>query len=406
MNKLEVFKNVGLRPISATSMLWNHRRTLRHLWRLGRYQNFWNHIFTTYFIRGEDCGKGVLDPIWKLTGKAPFLWDMEMETTTACYLKCIHCEHTYWKDKSYLNQHLSINTFKRVLDYVPNLKWINLTGEGTSILNPYFAHMVFEVKSRGIYLDFSHDFHRLPDEVAKLWVSAGVDRIYWSIDATTKETYEKIRVGANFDTTIANVQKLLHYKKLYKSPLPEICFRFAFFKDNAREVITLPALLASLVDDVKDYGDEPSINFVALLEFDETKGWEVELDPQIIKGTDGYSKRYGFKNYWSHISHLEEEKAPMDYCTFWSEPYIMITGHVVPCCAVLMSNARDRLEKLAFGSIYENTLEDIWNTSLYRNFRKMVVNPHKPVPAVCVGCRAFNTRTRLEKYGVWEHGKV
>lgn len=399
MNKWNVYKSVARRPLDATVMLCKHRRTLKYLWSRDR-KSFWNHIFVTYFVRGEDCGKGVLDPLWKLTGRAPFLWDLEMETTTACYLKCIHCEHTYF-DKAYLNQHLSLETFLKVLDSAPNLKWINLTGEGTSILNPDFLAMVMNVKSRGIYLDFSHDFVKLPNGQAENWVKYGVDRIYWSLDGCTKETYEKIRVGAKFQDVIANVQKLILYKKQYSSPLPEICFRFTFFKENVREVEYLIPLLHHLVDSVKDYGDEPSVNLVALLEFEQTKGWEVEIPLDVVARVDSQGKYFGFKVYWSHVTHIEEEKAPMDYCTFWSEPYIMITGHVVPCCAVLMSNNRPNLEKLAFGNIHQQSLKEIWNSDHYRKFRKMVVNPKAPVPKICLGCRAFETKLRAGRSGIW-----
>jgi hypothetical protein len=394
-----VYKGVAKRPIEATKMLMRHRRTLKYLWE-GDRKSFYNHIFTTYFIRGEDCGKGVLDPIWKLTGRAPFLWDLEMETTTACYLKCIHCEHTHWKDKSYLNQNLTFARLKEVVDSIPNLHWMNLTGEGTSVLNPEFFEMVKYIKSKGIYLDFSHDFVKLTDDQAYTLVTSGVDRIYWSIDGITKKTYEKIRVGADFGKVQENVKKLIEWKKALNSPLPEISFRFTFFKDNCFEVPFIPTFLSTLVEDVKDYGDEPSINIVALLEFDETKDWATELSTRDVAFTNMMAKRYGFKVYWSHVTHVEEEKAPMDYCTFWSEPYIMITGHVVSCCAVLMSNDRKNLERLSFGSIGWMTLRDIWNTPRYKAFRKQVINPKAPVPEICYGCRAFNTKTRVERYGI------
>jgi len=400
MNRWQVYKSVGLRPFTATRMLWKHRRTLRYLWEKDR-KSFWSHVFVTYFIRGEDCGKGVLDPIWKLTGWAPLPWDIEMEVTTACYLKCIMCEHTYWKDKSYLNQHLRLETLKRLLDELPGLRWINLTGEGTCVLNPEFNEMVKEVKRRGIYLDFSHDFVRLDEETMRTWIEAGVDRIYWSFDGVTKKTYEKIRVGADFDVVCRNVKKFVEMKEEYNSPLPEVCFRYTFFKDNWGDVALIPDFLANLVSgDVRKYGDEPSINIVALLEFEETKDWAVEIPKWLIREADKRSERFGLTIYWSHITHIEEEKAPMDYCTFWSEPYIMITGHVVPCCAVMMSNRRQELEKLAFGNIYEQSFRDIWYSEKYRKFRKMVVNPKAPVPRVCLGCRAFETKLRAKRYGI------
>jgi MoaA/NifB/PqqE/SkfB family radical SAM enzyme len=232
-------------------------------------------------------------------------------------------------------------------------------------------------------------------------VDFGVDRIYWSFEGCTKETYEAIRIGADFDRVVYNLKVLLETKKYYRSPLPEVCFRYCFFKDNVHEVPLIPRFLYNLVDgDVKLYGDEPSINIVALLEFKETRGWECEIPQDVVDQVDKECKELGFKTYWSHVTHIEEEKAPLDYCVFWSEPYIMITGHVVPCCAVLMSNNRKELEELSFGNIQEQSLRDIWYSKKYKDFRKTVVNPRKPVPKVCMGCRAFNTAERARRYGV------
>jgi len=400
MNKLKVYKDVALRPLSAIQMLWDHRRTLKYLAGKGRWSSLRNHIFTTFFIRGEDCGKGILDPLWKLTGKAPFLWDIEVEITTRCYLKCIMCEHTYWPDKAYLNQDLKFEDFKKIIDNIPSLHWINLTGEGSAFLNSDFMKMVKYCKKRGLYVDFTHDFFRLSEgEMANL-IEWGVDRIYWSFDGVREDTYRKIRVGSDFKKVIENVQKFIRLKKVLGSPLPEICFRYCFFKDNIDEVALIPGFLRGLVDDIKDYGDQPSINIVSLLEFDETKDWAVEINRDIVEVTDSWSRLYGLTNYWSHPTHIEEEKPPLDYCTFWSEPYIMITGHVVPCCGTLMSNKRTELERLAFGNIYERTLKEIWDTERYREFRKMVVNPRGKVPKVCLGCRVFNTQWRAKRYGV------
>jgi len=400
MNKLKVYRDVSLRPLRAVGMLWNHKRTVRYLWKKRKYRNLYSFIFTTFFIRGGDCGKGILDPLWKLTGWAPFLWDVETDITTRCYLRCIMCEHTYWRDKAYLNRDLKLEDFKRIVDDIPSLKWIDLTGRGSAFLNRDFMKIVRHCKEKGLYVDFSHDFFRITGEEMRELIDLGVDRIFWSFDGVSRETYEKVRVGADYGKVIENVQRFVGLKKEMGSPLPELCFRYCFFKDNAHEVTSIPAFLNSLVDNVRDYGDEPSINIVALLEFKETKDWACEISKEDVEHTDRESKTYGFKNYWAHITHIEEDKAPLDYCTFWSEPYIMITGHVVSCCSVLMGNDMPKLEELAFGNIYEQSLREIWNSDKYKKFRKMVVNPKAPVPRICLGCRSFNTQERARRFGV------
>jgi MoaA/NifB/PqqE/SkfB family radical SAM enzyme len=393
-------KEVLKRPFTATAMLWRHRRTICYLWRQKRWRQLYNFVFVTYFVRGEDCGKGVLDFAWKLWPSiTPFLWDLEVEVTTRCYLRCIHCEHTYWPDKSYLNQDLSFWDFKKMIDGVPKLKWVNLTGEGSSFLNKNFMTMLRYCRMKGLYIDFSHDFYQMTDEVARELIMLGVERIYVSIDGATKETYEKVRVGSDFDRVTANIRRFVQLKKEMDSPLPEICFRMAFFKDNIHEVEALIDLIHSF-GDARDLGDEPSINIVGLLEFEETRGWVREIDQATVDRVNEKAKKYGFTIYWSHPSHDESKKPPLDYCMFWSEPYIMIGNYVLPCCAILMSNKRPFLEKYAFGNLNQQSLKEIWDSPRFTAFRRMVTDPHGQVPILCAGCRTFNTTDRAKKYGV------
>jgi MoaA/NifB/PqqE/SkfB family radical SAM enzyme len=397
--RLAIYRDVVFRPFSATAMLWGHRRTVGYLLKRRKFKNLYNYIFVTYFVRGEDCGKGALDPVWKFfPWLTPYLWDIEFEITTNCYLRCIMCEHTYF-DKSYLNQNITFENFKKVLDPVKNLKWINVTGEGSSFLNPDFLKILRYLKSRNIYVDFTHDFFYMTDEIARELINLGIERIYVSIDAATKETYEKIRVGSNFDKVTGNIKRFVELKKEMKSPIPELCFRMNFFKDNVHEVEKLLDLIHSF-GTAKDLGDEPSLNVVSILEFEQTKGWVVEIPKEVVERVDRKAKKYGIAVYWSHPTHVEEKKPPLDYCIAWTEPYVMIRGHVVPCCGVLMSNKRPFLEKFAFGNVYEKSLKEIWDSKRYRQFRRMIVNPNAKVPILCAGCRSFNTMNRTKKYGV------
>ena len=399
VDKVRIAKGRALRPIDATKMLWDHKRTLRHRaipWNRGGFSNF---IFTTYFVRGEDCGRNILDPlVWLFPLKAPFLWGIEVEVTTRCYLKCTICEHTYFP-KDYINQDTSFETVKNLVDGIPNLRWINLTGEGSAVLNKEFGQMVQYIKGKNIYIDFSHDFFHLDESLARLWILEGVERVFVSLDGATKETYEKIRVGSDFDKVIRNVKKFIELKQWYRSPTPEMCFRMAIFKDNVHEVEKFIELIHSF-GPRKDLGDKTEINLVGLLEFKETRGWECEVPQDVQKRVRQKCKEYGFTLNWSHPSHDADAKPPLEFCLAWTEPYIIMGGYVIPCCAVVMSNRRKFLEEQAFGNINELPLRDIWNSDRFKEFRLMVRDPRGPVPVVCSSCRMFDTTKRAEKYGV------
>ena len=398
MSQLNNYLKVLARPILATHMLWDHRRTLGYLLKKGKFNQAGNFMDVTYLVRGEDCGKGCLDPLWFAFPRTiPAFWDIELEVTTACPLHCRHCEHTYFPGE-YRNQNLSFNSFKKIIDSIPRLKWINMTGEGSPFMNPEFMAMLRYAKSKNIYVDFSHDFFTYNDNIGRTLIELGIERIYFSIDGCTKETYEYVRIGSDYDRVISNIKKFIQLKKEMKSPLPELCYRFAFFKDNWREVSLLP----KLVHDLGDVSDEPSINIVGLLEFEQTKGLEVELPQVMVDYTNGEAKKYNQALYWSHVTHDEAKKAPCHYCVFWTEPYIMITGHVVPDCAVLMSNRRPFLEANSFGNVNDLPLTEMWKTPKYKKFRETLRNPQAPVPSVCLGCRVYETQCRAKKYGVWE----
>jgi hypothetical protein len=367
----------------------------------GWYKRAYNFAFVTYFVRGEDCGKGCLDPLFYINQKTvPAFWDIELEVTTACPLKCKHCENRYFPPE-YRNQNLSLQNFKNIIDSIPKLKWINMTGEGSPFMNPSFLDMLRYAKSKDIYIDFSHDFFTYNDEIGNALIDLGIERIYFSIDGCTKDTYESVRIGSDFDKVITNIKRFIALKKEKGSPLPEICYRYAFFTDNWKEVKMLPYLVKKLNDD----SDEPSINIVGLLEFEQTKGLEVEMPKQDVIAINKDAKQNGQSLYWSHVTHDESKKPPCHYCVFWTEPYIMITGHVVPDCAVLMSNRRAYLESNSFGNVKEMPLLEMWDTPKYKKFRETLRDPNAPVPSICLGCRVYETRYRAIKHGIWEMNK-
>ena len=395
------FLQMALRPVTATQMLVKHRRTLGYMLKRGWYSRLYNFAFVTYFIRGEDCGKGCLDPMWYLfPSLVPTFWDIEVEVTTRCYLKCIFCEHTFFPEE-YQNQDLTFDKFKNIVDSIPRLKWINLTGEGSPYLNKEFPKMLEYVKEKNLYVDFSHDFVLFNETIAKQLVALGTERIYFSLDGATKETYEKIRVGSKFERVLDNVRLLIRLKKEMRSPIPEICFRYAFCKYNIGELEQFVELVHSL----GDLGDDPSINFVGLLDFEGTKDLVCEVPQGVVEGVSKRAKMHGISIYWSHTTHIDKDKPPANFCVFWTEPYVMITGHIVPDCAVLMSNRRPFLEKVSFGNVNEIPLKDIWELPKYREFRKMLKNPKSPVPEVCLGCKVYATEERAKKYGIWKMGE-
>ena len=157
--------------------------------------------------------------------------------------------------------------------------------------------------------------------------------------------------------------------------------------------------MVELVHSLGNLGEGAMLEFTGLLVFKEIEHFALrEIPCEILKETEEKAQKLGVNISFSHLQ--KEKLPPIEKCTAWLEPYIMMGGYVMPCCAVLMSNKRDFLRKYAMGSINEKPFKEIWYADRYKKFRKMVVDKNAKVPVLCAGCRAYDTKEREKKYGV------
>lgn len=367
----------------------------------------YNFLFVKSFVMagGEGTGDWIIrlvEPLFRLfpplTAKlSPYPFNVEIEITTRCNKRCLICEHTYWKEKSV---DLSFENFKRIVGQFPKLKWVNLTGEGDAFLNKDYLRMMGYLKSKDIPVYLVDSLDLIDEKTARELIKMGVDGIWVSMDGATKETYEKIKAGCSFERGLNNIKNLIKLKEKMNLPIPELCFRYIVTTLNVHQMPKFVELVYSL-GSKKSLGDGSRVEFAGLLVFDEVKHLFVpEIPEDILQATREKAKELDIRISFAHSS--KSKLLPLEYCKAWSEPYIMMGGYVLPCCAVLMSNKRPFLRKYSFGNVLEKPFKEIWYSERYRKFREMIPQSKCRVPILCKGCRAFNTRKREEKYGVAE----
>lgn len=373
--------------------LFRYRTTIKSLLRKRRIKAAHNFIRAKLLVREE--GGVLLDPLFKRFPKlAPYPWSIEVEVTTRCNKKCIICEHTYWDEPS---EEVSFEDFKKIVDQFPSLIWFNPTGEGSAFLNKDFLKMLQYLKSKSLFVFFNDEFDLVDEEIAKKLIEIGVDRIEVSADGATRETYEKIKIGCNFDKLTKNLKTLSRLKKEMNSPTPELCFHYIITTLNVHELPQFVELIHSLGG--KDaFGKGSYVNFSGLLVFEQIKNFATEVPTEITQSVDKTAEKLNYPVVFTHPSH--EKKPPISECVAWSEPYVLIGGYVVPCCGVLMSNKREFLRKHSFGNLLQKPFKEIWNSKRYKKFRELVPKKKGPVPIFCAGCRVYNTTERERKYGV------
>src|SRR4030042_1180904 len=380
---------------------WSYRRTIVFLLRRRGIKAVINFLYVKIFVpAGEGSGAALYLLLGPLIRRFPFLAPypryIEIEITTVCNKRCILCEHTYWKGQPV--KHLTFEEFKNIVDQFPDLKWTNLTGEGDAFLNKNYMRMISYLKSKDTPVYLVDSFDLINEKVARQLVDLGVDGIYISMDGATRETYNSIKIGCDFDRTTQNIKNLLMYKKETKSPIPEICFRFVVTKLNVHEMPKFIEFVSSL-GGKEVLGDGSRVEFCGLLEFKEIKHLKVEKLPKdIIQATVEKAQMLKVDVMFCHAE--PETHPPVEHCLAWMEPYVMIEGYVLPCCSVLMSNQRSFLRHPSFGNIYSQSFEEIWDSDRYRQFRYFVNKKEHKLPLSCRGCRSYDTTGRERMHGI------
>ena len=202
-------KAIGLGGVARmiAKAAFNYRHTMGYLLKKRHFTSLYNFFFTKTLVpTGEGSGELAYYFIGSLLQKhpqlAPYPRNIEIEISTYCNKKCITCEHTYWNEPS---RHLTFAQLKNLVDQFP-LRWVNLTGEGDAFLNPDYLDMIRYLKYKGVSVYLVDSFDLITPDIARRLVAMDVDGIYLSMDGASKQTYESIKRGCNYEKVLNNLR--------------------------------------------------------------------------------------------------------------------------------------------------------------------------------------------------------
>lgn len=161
---------------------------------------------------------------------------LDVESTNACNLRCVMCARNFMSEKI---GHMSWGLFKKVIDEGAkyNLPSIKLNLRGEPLLHPKLPKMVKYAKDKGILeVQFNTNGLLLTERKSRELITAGLDRIIFSLDGATKETYEKIRTGSNFETVVNNVKTFIKSRNSCGLKKPCVRIQMVKMRENENEV--------------------------------------------------------------------------------------------------------------------------------------------------------------------------
>jgi radical SAM protein with 4Fe4S-binding SPASM domain len=261
-------------------------------------------------------------------------------------------------DKIKTRGFMDMALYERIIEQVRGIVYdANLHHTGESLLHPELPRMVRIAKEAGIYTRLHTNATLLDEEKSKALIEAGLDLISFSFDGYDAETYEKIRRGADFEKTLANIKRFLKIKQDRGYETPYTIFEVINFSQGTREQIAeFKAPLMAL-----------GLNRFIVKE---PHNWSGEFE------VEGEASRIGNPDYF----------VP---CTFpWYALVIFYDGTVYPC-------PQDFFGKLKIGDFNTQTLEEIWHGEPLTELRRRMKERNYQGVEPCEKCDMIFRKTFL-----------
>ena len=294
------------------------------------------------------------------------LW---IETASCCNLRCVMCPN---KDVAAAEKGLmSLELFQKIIDQARHFALdVNLHHRGEPLMNPAFFDMIRYANAAGLKVRF-HTNGALLDEVkAHRLLEAGPNLVSFSFDGFTKETYERVRVGATFEKTRDNIMRLVALRRELLLKKPYVVIEKIRFRNQAAE------------------GD-PATGDPAAVQALRRRFLEAGVDEIIEK------EEYVWAEPARNATHSVAggpaapevaKKRTCTVCTFpWYAMVICADGTVTPC-------PQDFHAVLKLGNARETPLKEIWNGPAYRQLRRQFATDIESL-TLCRKCDRLRRKT-------------
>lgn len=316
----------------------------------------------------------IYNKLEELRNKKVYIFNLE--TTNNCNMRCIMCPRTTAMTRkvktindndfesiieqvsphtqkdldnflSFIDEEYGINELSRsenAFYFYVSSTCITLHGYGEPLIDPNIQNRVLACTKRNIPSYFSCVPANINVEKIKVLMENGLTIIKFSIDSLDDIEAQEIRGKKNnFTDAFRKIEELLVLKKENNFKTKIIC--------TMLDLSTNSESIKKQKRFIELFKDKDIFAYVKSLD----NRWYNDLDEEL-----------------QNKSHYDSQ-----YCEFpWSSLTIMSNGNVVPC-------TQDYDAEMCFGNIKETSLETIWNSDEYKEFRQWHISGNFPKGNKC-----------------------
>ena len=266
---------------------------------------------------------------------------VEIDNIYACNLRCIHCARQY-VDRAGANKMDDVLYRKIIKDAASiGTKAIGLAVWGEVFLDKGVFDKIAFAKDQGIIdIRLHSNGHLITESIAQKLIASGVTWLSISLDATTQETYAKMR-GGDHKKALSGLANIISAKIRESSLLPKLRVSFVKCALNEHEA-------DQFISYFSKYSD------VAIQEFWDP--WNILPTYLAPKTAEFARKQQCFDNFF--------------------KVFVRSDGIVVPCCEDMRSH-------IILGDMTQSSLYDIYNSPMAKDLR----NQHRSMNITNRTCR-------------------
>lgn len=180
------------------------------------------------------------DPLWVARRPVSDLAKVYVEPTNRCNLRCRTCVRNVWDIPSGFMPRAVFEAVVADFPALPRPPSVFFGGLGEPLAHPEILWMIECAQSAGARVELITNGILLGDETRRALASAGLHRLWVSIDGATPEGYEDVRLGDALPEIVENLRAFQRLRA--ESPLlgPRLGIAFVAMRRN---VAQLPAVV-------------------------------------------------------------------------------------------------------------------------------------------------------------------
>jgi len=281
-----------------------------------------------------------------------------------CNLKCPLCSIPP-KVLPHFGSKLTMETFETILSNIKGVtNKVFFCHAGEPFLNRSLFDMVARVNQENLYSLVGTNGTLLTEKNIARIFSSGLDYLQISFDGFSKDTYEKYRVGANFDRALQSIINLQKTKIRGNHKKPFISITFLVNAYNCQEVDAAVSFFSKLKLQFIPKGINLNLHRRKDDKVNDDLGHWIETQSKysIYRRDDS-----------GNLSYKSPFKPVCDTC---EKPVINCKGDILLCC-------HDIFNSVKLGNIEDGDFKSLWLSREYRSFRALAAQRKLPLCKVC-----------------------